>query len=82
MQAQICDDFILVQKAFLRSRLLSQQGLISGVQALGSSFQSALTYSPTFAPTKRYGADRVRSYAYVDSCTCFRFTGARTYAVS
>lgn len=46
------------------------------VDSLGASYHPAGTYTATFGPTHHAGATSYRGFAYVDACSCFRYTTA------
>jgi hypothetical protein len=70
-----CDDFLLLQRAVQSVAVLDPAAIARGVEALGRSFVPTLTYSATFGAGLHAGASTIRDFAYVDDCSCYRFTG-------
>jgi hypothetical protein len=57
--------------------VISRDTFLAGVNALGTSFESAMTFSTRFGPTKHDGASAYRPLAYDGSCGCVHYTGPR-----
>ena len=70
-----CDAFSLLAQALARSGTPTVAGLVSGVDALGTSFTSGLTFATSFDRDHHDGAAAVRSFAFDEACTCMRYTG-------
>jgi hypothetical protein len=47
--------------------------LLDVVNALGSSYRPVGTFAATIDASHHAGASEFRGFAYVDSCTCFRY---------
>ena len=71
-----CDELAFFKLAVSRmgSAPLTPQNVISGVNALGTSFASTQTYGTSFSAAKHDGVDLVRNYRWIDSCKCFHYT--------
>lgn len=50
--------------------------LVQAVNGLGVSYRSSGAFGATFSAAQHDGADGYRQFAFVDSCTCFRYTTA------
>jgi hypothetical protein len=48
--------------------------LVQAVDSLGSSYTASGAFGSTFDAAEHDGADSYRQFAFVDSCTCFRYT--------
>ena len=49
--------------------------LPSRANGLGTDYESTITFGVQFGPRQHSGAVAARNLAYVDSCTCYRYTG-------
>ena len=72
----ICDELFFMQLTASRvSGALSTASFINAVARLGSGFQPAGTYATSYTG-RRDGASRSRTVRFVDSCTCYQYTGS------
>jgi hypothetical protein len=56
-------------------RQFTPAGLAAAVETLGTSYDSPFTFRTRFAPGRHDGADAYRGATYVDSCSCFEYSG-------
>ena len=54
-----------------------RDAFLAGVHALGTSFQSGLTFGTRFGPDHHDGVALVRPFAFTSACGCFRYSGPR-----
>jgi hypothetical protein len=73
VMAAICDMGYVLAAAIKSGGALSSAGYSAGLNKLGATFTSALTYSTAFAAGRHAGASGVRDYVYDDNCSCFVF---------
>lgn len=74
--AQTCELFSFFQHALAQTPGdLTLGGFVGGVDRLGTTFRSALTFGTRLQPGKHAGAAAYRPGAYVTACSCFRYTG-------
>jgi len=72
---QICDSLLFVPAALagitgpLTTAVLAQQ-----IDNLGGGYSPSLSYRAYFSGTHRDGAVALRTFAFVDSCSCLRYT--------
>ena len=74
----ICDRFWTLERALTAGQALTPAGFLAGLQRMPRGVDSAGTYAITLDGSRRDGALRLQSFAYVDGCTCFRLTGRTT----
>lgn len=74
--ASVCEQLFLLQAAIARAGQLSPLAVATGVEAIGDSFGSALTFGERFAPGRHAGVAAFRPVRYNASCSCFAYTGA------
>jgi ABC-type branched-subunit amino acid transport system substrate-binding protein len=74
----VCDRFWVLERAVTASGALTPSGVLQGLGRLPTGMDSAGTYAMTLGPAHRDGAFRLRSFSYVDSCSCFRLAGPTT----
>jgi hypothetical protein len=74
----VCDRFSILERAVTASGALTPSGVLQGLGRLPRGLDSAGTYAMTLGPGHHDGAFRLRSFRYVDSCSCFRLTGPTT----
>jgi hypothetical protein len=70
-----CEGFFFLQAAMSRAPSLSVEGFTRGAAALGSGYLPTTTYGYESGPGRYDGAATARPLAYVDSCTCTRYSG-------
>jgi hypothetical protein len=70
-----CDGLFFLAAALQRAPEFSAAGLRAGVEALGTSYDSPWTFATRFGPGRYDGARQVRPLAFVDACSCYRYTG-------
>ncbi len=75
-QRLYCDELFFLQRALARNVALTPLGLMTAVEALGASYDSATTFSTRFGSRRHDGAATTRTFAFVDSCACFQYTTA------
>lgn len=73
-----CDMVFLLQRALNQQGIMSNQAVRSGIELLGASFPSAITFKTLFTATQHDGATVVRDLAYGSECSCFRYSGPPT----
>jgi hypothetical protein len=54
---------------------LNRAGFLKAVSALGTSFESGLTFGTRFSDTQHDGASMVRYYGYDEACGCMHYRG-------
>jgi hypothetical protein len=69
-----CDLFNFVARSLNGVAALGTDALATGANALGTSYESTITFGVQFGPRQHAGAVAARNLAYVDSCTCYRYT--------
>lgn len=69
-----CDWLFFLDRALELAPTLSLAGLQQGVEAIGTSFDPALTFSSRLGPGRHDGASSYRNLAFDDGCRCFRYT--------
>lgn len=74
----ICDRFWILARAVAASGTLTPAGVLLGLGRLPAALDSAATYAMTLSQARHDGAFRLRGFAYVDNCSCFRLTGPTT----
>lgn len=57
----------------LRPGPINRDTFLAGVNALGESFESPMTFGTRFGPDRHDGADLVRDFSFQQSCTCVRY---------
>ena len=55
-----------------------RDAFLVGVHALGTSFESGLTFGTSYDPDHHDGVALVRPFGFTPDCGCFRYTGAPT----
>lgn len=71
----ICEHLLFLADALARAPEVSPEGLRAGVEALGTSFRSPLSFATAFGPRRHDGTAAVRPMAYDAQCNCFLYTG-------
>jgi len=69
-----CDMFNFVTRVLALAGSISTDAMSLGANALGSSFESPLTFGVHFDANHHAGAVAARNFAYVDGCTCYHYT--------
>jgi hypothetical protein len=69
-----CDLFNFVGRSLNGVRAIGTEALAKGANALGTAYDSTITFGVQFGPRQHAGAVAARNLAYVDSCTCYRYT--------
>ena len=54
---------------------LNQRTVVDAINAVGSGFVPGLTFGVRLNAQKHDGADAVRTMVWLDSCSCFRYSG-------
>lgn len=75
-QRMYCDELFLLKTALDGAAALTPKGLRARVDALGTSYNSAITFSTRFASGRHDGAAAVRYFGYTTSCKCFTYAGS------
>jgi len=70
-----CDGLFFLAAALQRAPEFTAAGLRAGVEALGTSYNSPWTFATRFGPGRYDGARQLRPLAFVDACSCYRYTG-------
>lgn len=77
----VCDTFFLVENAVRASKGdLSTAGFIKGVESLGTSMQTALTWSAFFGPGEHASARSVRDMSFQNACRCFVYVSKQNWS--
>ncbi len=77
-----CDGFYFLQAAISRSGSLSNRGLQQGLDSLGSTFPSAVTWTTNLGPGHHASVETVRDLEYHSSsggCGCFEYVSKRDF---
>lgn len=69
-----CDSLLFYAAALDHAPSLTPAGLREGVAALGTSYQSAVTFATAFDRDRHDGAAGARYFSYREDCLCFRYT--------
>jgi len=70
-----CDGLFFLAAALQKAPEFTPAGLRAGAEALGTSYDSPWTFATRFGAGRYDGARQVRALAFVDGCTCYRYTG-------
>ncbi len=74
-----CDEVAFMKSAVLGvDGAINQSSLIAAAEALGTSFDSALTFQSEYGPDKHYGVAAFRTLGWDEGCDCFVYTGPVT----
>jgi ABC-type branched-subunit amino acid transport system substrate-binding protein len=68
-----CDAFYLLQAAADSGRSVTPTGLQRGMDAVGTTRPSAITFRAHYGPGLHDGASAVRDLAYDSACSCFSY---------
>lgn len=77
--ASICDSFWFIEAAIKRHGSLTDDALEQGLQQLGTSVQSALTWATRLGPDQHAGTSGLRDLAYEEACRCFSYVSRTTH---
>lgn len=72
----LCDQLFFLSEALRGQRVATPAGLLNGVAALGTSYQSPLTFSTAFSASRHDGADAYRLLRYRNGCSCFEYVSS------
>lgn len=76
IQLSICSQIFFLNEAFSRASGVTPADFAAAVSRIGSTnTTAAYGLGDSYAPGKPWGATTVRSLAYVETCSCFRYTG-------
>jgi hypothetical protein len=78
MQAT-CDVIYFLEAAIKRVGALSDGALHAGLEALGTSQPSAVTWSTRLAPDQHAGTSGLRDLIFDSPCRCFVYTSRTTW---
>ena len=73
-----CDSFFLFAEAMAKAPSLSPAGLVSGMEALGGSYTSALLPASYLSAQQHDNGVRAFDLNWVASCNCVRYTSPRS----
>jgi hypothetical protein len=76
VMAAECGQWFLLRDALAGAQLLSPTAVQDGINAVGSGFDSPLTFGERFGPDRHAGAAAFRPVAFSSRCSCFTYTGA------
>jgi hypothetical protein len=76
----ICDALWSLAAALDRTKVINQATFGQGVNGLGGSYAPGLVWSTKIDPSQHDGVSSVADMAFVDSCTCFKYT-SRPYSI-
>lgn len=74
-QRMFCDELFLLKRTLDKATALTPKGLRAQVEALGTSYNSVLTFGTKFGPGRHDGAAAYRPFAYQMDCKCFVYSG-------
>jgi hypothetical protein len=77
-----CDAFFFLKAAVDKGGALSSEALIKGMEALGTSSQSAQTWVTEFEPGEHAGGRAVRDLEYQTACRCFVYPSKQNQTAS
>jgi len=72
---RFCDGLFFLKRLLDASPTLSAASLRATADSLGDSYNSPFTFATHMAPGRHDGASVWRPMAFVDQCSCFRYTG-------
>lgn len=77
LELGFCNEFFFLQYAFSRmTGPLNQRTALEAIDSVGSSFADLTTFGVTYTASQHDGATLVRNVAFVQSCTCYRYTSS------
>ena len=74
---EVCDELYFLADNLRRGGALNRNAFLQAVNGLGSGFPDGVTFSTFFSANNHDGVAAGRPFAYVASCTCFRYNGPR-----
>jgi len=74
-QRMFCDELFLLKRTLDKATALTPRGLRTQVEALGTSYNSVLTFATKFGPGRHDGAAAYRPFGFVADCSCFQYSG-------
>ena len=80
LQMSVCDEFFYVQAAVAKAGSLGPGALRAGLEALGSSVQSALTWTSFLGPNRHASATALRDIAYLADKGKFVYVSTKNYS--
>ena len=60
--------------------MLSTAALVSGLERLGSTVPSAVTWTTFLGPKQHGSVNALRDLAYYGDCSCFRYSDKRNFS--
>lgn len=70
-----CDDLFFLKVVGDSAKTLTTAGFQAAAEALGTTFEPALTHGARFGPGIHDGASSARPLAFDDACSCFYYVG-------
>ena len=80
LQMSVCDEFFFVQAAVAKAGSLGQGALRTGMEALGSSVQSALTWTTFLGPARHTSVTALRDITYLADKSAFVYASSKNYS--
>lgn len=74
---EACDRLYFIADTLRRGGALNRDAFLQAVNGLGGGFVAGDTFATSFSASRHDGVAEGRPFAYVASCTCFRYTGPR-----
>ena len=74
---EACDQLYFIADTLRRGGALNRNAFLQAVNGLGAGFVAGDTFPTFFSSSRHDGAATGRPFAYVPSCTCFRYNGPR-----
>jgi hypothetical protein len=71
-----CDQLATLAAALARGGQLSSGGFVAGLERLGTSVATGLTFQLRSGPGRHDTAGAIRHVAFQESCGCFRYSGS------
>lgn len=71
----LCDSVFFLRTALERADALTDAGLRSAAEGLGTSYVSPFTFGTMLGPGRYDGASTVRTFQFDVECRCFRYVG-------
>jgi hypothetical protein len=82
LQMSVCDEFFFFRAAVLKAGQLGPGAMRAGMEALGSSVPSALTWTATFSPKVHASAVAVRDLVFDEGISNFVYISATNHGDS
>ena len=73
---EACSTLHFFRDAMTRGGVPTRAGYRAGAEALGGSFASPLVFATRFDAAHHDGAAAIRPLAFLDACSCIRYTGS------